>query len=873
MSAPRWARAFLHACVPQDREEDVLGDLEELHARRVIRRGAPAAWISTSAEALAVGFAFLLHRARPGERPAWLTWTEVRLALRLARKQPFLNATVIVALAVGIGLSGVAYTFASAFLFAEMPLPAGSRFVRVTARSGADGSPVTFTRGQFEALEGAAGDFEYLGVMADGRVNILDEAAGVEALAGVRLLPDAFRVLPYRPLVGRTLVPGDGAPGEPPVAVLGEEIWERRFGRDASVVGRTVDLGGVRTEVVGVLPAEAGFPNRPDVWLPFTVADLPDDTSVVGATVTFFGVLREGVPIESASARLAALAAGLEHAPSAPPLRVGVASYTDFPESGLVFLMMGGLVSVVVMVLLVIAANVGNLVSARTSGRTSELAVRTALGASRARLVGQLSLEVAVLGAAAAALGWLAMGAAMRWIASLADELPFWVADFTPGLPAAAFVATVTLLVCAVAGVVPALRATRRDPGLVLRASGRGSGGQGFALAGTAMSVLQVAISVGLMGAAVVTAKGFAGYARTPVDVPAAEILTTGVSLEGIDDLAALNARYAAIDDAVRAVPGVTGAGFATQIPRLDAPAPAVVVDPVPGEGEAVPRPAPRVEARAGFLEALGATPIAGRLLEAGDFLPGAPRVAVVNVSFVRDFLGGRNAVGRRLRIPAEGVADGAEAPWHEIVGVVKDMGLSVGDPSFAGGYYVPLRGGGWVRLVARVSGDPLAYPPLLRGAVAAVDPKLMLGRIETLEAAAADNVTALGTIGAGLGALGAVALLLSLVSIYALVSMTVSRRFGEIGVRVALGATRVDVLRAIVGRALVQTCAGAVLGIGLGLALLQADGLFVFRVPGSDPWTLPGAALLMVVAAGVAGWVPTRRALAIRPADALRSE
>ncbi|HKJ01268.1 MAG TPA: ABC transporter permease [Longimicrobiales bacterium] len=873
MSAPRWARALLRLCVPEPRLEDVLGDLDEMHHRRLAAGNRVSAWVGTSAEAVAVAAAFLRYRWRDRDRGAFLpSLPEFRLALRLARRQPVLNVTAVLALATGLGLSTGAFTLMGAFLFPTVPLPAGDRLVRFMAAPSPDDQRGRMSRARFAALKRDASVLEYLGAYRDGTLNILGED-DVEPVRGVYLSADAFRVLGYGPILGRTLLPGDALAGAPPVVVLRESLWIRRFGGDPDVLGRVLDLGGTSRQVVGVLPDDAGFPNTPDIWMPLGTDALGAEGTEGGAVagIGLWGFLRPGATPETATARIEALSVGYEQATDgALPLRFRVVPFTMVPQGGLMQALLAGMLSVIVAVLLVIAANVGNLVSARTAARRGELAVRTALGASRGRLVVQLFLEVLVLGAVAAVVAWGGTRSAMGWIARSVDEMPFWV-DFTPGPGSLTFLAASTLLACVVAGVLPALRATSDHVGATLRATAWGGGALGRG--GAAMAILQVAASVALLGTALVAVRGLDGYARAKVDVPTERILTTGfwVGGRGADSAGTLLQR---VEEATARIPGVRSVGVASALPRIDPPAPPVVVESAPGAPEGEARPAPVVQARPGFLEALGAGAVMGRLLAPEDLVPGAPRVAVVNESFVRKFLGGGNPLGRRIR-SADPRTDEAGPPlWREIVGVVPDLGLSVGDPELAAGYYVPMDDAAWVYMALHVSGDAVRFTDPLRRAVAEVAPDLILTRVHTLDRAGQENVTALGMIAAGLTVLGGMTLLLSLASTYALVAFTVSRRVREIGVRVALGASGGNVVRSVVGRASLHLAAGGALGMALGAVLLQLkSGLFVFRVPSGDPWVLPLVAALMVAAGAAASWIPALRALRISPVEALRSE
>jgi len=870
--APRFARALLRICVPAERREDTIGDLNEMHARRRRRSGALAAWLVTSTEAVAVAAGFLVQRWRDRSlRAAWLTWPEIKLALRMARKQPLLNVAALLALATGIGLAAAAFGLIEMTSLARLPFPDGDRFVLVPATDPETGGPALIHRGRYEALAGEEGAFAYVGAFADGSANILDEDGAVEAVPGAAVSADVFRVLPYRPLLGRLLVRSDGAPTAPRVVLLGEALWRRRYGADASVLGRTVDLGGTVRQVVGVLPAEAGFPNRPDVWVPLVNGE-PD----VGPGRQVFGVLRQGVTLAQAEARMAALSTGweAEHV-EAKRLRVRVRPFTEIPQESALGIFLAALLTAMLAVVLVIAANVGNLVSARTAARRSELAVRTALGAARGNLVMQLFAEVLLLGGAAAALaawGLVRLMSSMQvW---LGRDVPFWI-DLMPGPATWAFMVAVTVLACVVAGVVPALRATGGAPGEGLRSAGRG-GPPVFGRAASAVSVLQVALSVALLGAALLAVRGMQQYAARRPTVAADRILVAGVSMSRGGGPDSARAALERVERATAEIPGTGRTGFGAFIPGVEAPTAMVEVEPASGETLEEPRPAPVADVRPGYFEALGAAATLGRLLQPGDLREGAPSVVVVNASFVWKFLHGRNPLGRRVRIATSrrtyrGQTDAPE--WREIVGVVPDLGLSVGDPEMEAGFYVPLTDPVWGYLVVATTDDPGVVADRLRRSLARTEPGLLVPIVRTLDQAGSENAKTLALFGGILSALGGMALLLSLVSTYALVSFTVSRRVREVGIRVALGASRTAVLRSVAGRAAVQIAIGAIIGAPLGLLLVQMKRVFVFRVPSGEPWLLPLVALAMVGAGIVASWVPARRALGVGPAEALRAE
>ncbi len=436
--------------------------------------------------------------------------------------------------------------------------------------------------------------------------------------------------------------------------------------------------------------------------------------------------------------------------------------------------------------------------------------------------------------------------------------------------------AAVTLLACVVAGGLPALRATRGAPGDALRAGGRGSIHPVFGRAASVMSVLQVALSVALLGGALLAVRGMVLYAHQGASIPSERILVAGMSMSRSAGPDSARAALERVEAATARVPGVEHVGIASYVPGVEAPVQRVELEAGPDEAAPASRAAPVAGVRPGYFEALGATATLGRTLGPQDLIEGAPGVAVVNESFVRDFLRDRNPLGRRVRILPRQVVRGAEPTtpeWREIVGVVPDLGLSVGDPRMEAGVYVPLVDPGWVYLVFSVTDDPAGVADKVRRTLARVEPEQLVPQVLTLDEAGSENAKTLALFGGLLTALGGTALLLSLVSTYALVSFTVTRRVREVGIRVALGASRGAVLRAVTGRAAVQIALGAMLGAPLGLFLAQAKRVFVFRVPSREPWLLVLVALVMMGVGALASWLPARRALRVGPAEALRAE
>ncbi|HEX8374524.1 MAG TPA: FtsX-like permease family protein, partial [Geminicoccaceae bacterium] len=543
-----------------------------------------------------------------------------------------------------------------------------------------------------------------------------------------------------------------------------------------------------------------------------------------------------------------------------------------------------------IMLVVLICGNVALLMFARAATREGELAVRNALGASRGRIVAQLFAEALVLGGVAAAVGLGAANLGVRLLVRAFEahsgRLPFW---FHAGLSPWTVLYAVGLMVlgAAIAGVLPGLKVTR---GLQarLRQAAAGAGGLTFGGIWTAVIVAQIAVTLGFPVVAFNVARDAADTRAMVADFPAAEFLSARIAPDrepppGADtSFAAFVARRQAtareLERRLRAEPGVVGVTLAERLPRMDHPPHKIEVD---SGGAAPENPdfpggyrTSSAAVDADYFDVLGAPVRAGRAFHAGDLAPDS-RVVIVNESFVRLVLGGRNPIGRHLRDrygarnPLSG--DAEPGPWHEIVGVVPDLGMSAAtDPKVAGVYrplaadVVPLHVAVHVR-----GGDAAAFAPRLRAVAAAVDPTLRVDAVARMDTLSDPGIEFSMFWVRLLAVVSAVAMLLSMAGIYAVMSFTVARRTREIGVRVALGASRRRVVAAVFARPLAQVGLGAVAG-GV-LTVILNDG-----VDHPTPGVLAGALAYAVLMLGVcllACIVPTRRALQVQPTVALRAD
>ncbi len=886
MSSPTWSRLLLSRLLPEDRRDDVLGDFEEVHQRRARRQGAFLAWFRSSLDTLALAWTFFLYRWREQEwNGVGLTWTEVRVALRMLRRQPLLAATTILALAAGIALATTGFTLLDAITHGELPFSNGERFVRIAAHQLPEGHRSSMDWEHFLTLRDHAQSFEHLGAVRGANLNILQDDGRVDAVEGAWITPQSMTHLPYAPVLGRNFLAADGQAGALPVVLIRESLWRRLYGGAKDALGQEIDLSGARRTIVGILADSAKFPTEGEVWLPLPTASGEAATNEEAIDATVFGILASDSDLASAGTEVSAVSANLfRQRGREADLLLEVRSYVEGPREAT--LLGSVMVTVLVSILLVIAANVANLVLARTVSRRGELAMRGALGAGRWRLILQLTLEVGLLCAVASLLGLAASRATLLKMDGLMSELPFWI-DLSPSPRALLFTLGITLLACLIGGVLPARKALGRTPGRSILAGSRNTGSLGLGRLGLAMMVFEMAISVALLSAALVLAEGFDSYFDTDLELPPGQVLTAQV-WEAQASEEPTQPLWTKLEASLQRIPGTVTVGISNTLPRYDAPSRRIEIDRSEMDGRAIaagssnlldqPLNLPVAAVSRDFLPSLDAEALTGRLFRDTDFLAGAKAVAIVNQPFARKFFAEANPIGRQIR-EIDGAAGqnederAASGPWREIIGVVPDLGLSASDPERAAGLYVPLaEDPSLIYLTLRTHGDPALLSAPLRRAVVDLDPNLQLSRVQPLEEVNSEERIFLQGFSKALAAMGGLTLLLSLLGLYATISFAVAGRTREIGIRVALGASRGRVLRAVVGGTSWILAAGAALGALLGaLALRAQDSILAIRLPTDRPEIILAVVFLLLSAGILACWIPVRRALGIQPTEALR--
>jgi predicted permease len=793
---------------------------------------------------------------------------DIQSAFRRFAHRPLFAVVVIATLALGIGANTAIFSIVNALLLAPLPLPEADRLVAIRGLD-RDGRGTYPSFPDFQDLRRDARSYTAMTAFVPQSVNLTGRAEP-QRIRGGFVSESFFDVVGVRPAVGRGFRSGEDEIGAEGVCVLNHDAWQRVFGGDSSIVGRTIVLNNAPFTVVGIMPAGFRFPfDEVEVWIPHHhwPPFAPNYQNRAAPLVGPIARLGDGVSLEEARAELAAIAARLARDyPEAGEGRTLAARrlrevlVQDMESAALVLL---GAVS---LVLLIASANVANLMLAQTASRMREIATRAALGAGRGRIVRQLLTETMALwtlgGIAGVGVGWWTLDA-------LTAAAPLTL----PGGLEARLDATVlayTLAVTAVTGFVfgllPALRFSRPDVADALKEGGRGGEAAAPTRLRSSLTVAQLAVSLVLLAGAGLMLRSFGRLTQVDLGFRAEGLLTMEYRLprnkypEGAQQ-AEFHRR---VVERVRQLPGVRAATVVRALP-------------LSGNGESVafelpdrPRPSGGAALRTLLnavdpwsFETLGVPLLRGRAFESHDHAKARP-VAVVNRHMAERFWPGQDPVGRAVRLPETTVT---------IVGVVGDVKQYAADDQPQPQVYVPQEQlpNIFNTLAVRTEGDPMAQSVAVIGALRSVDRDQPVWKVRTLDSLVESSLGLHRFLMQLMAAYSLLALLLAALGLYGVVAHAVASRRHEIGIRMALGARSRDVLSLVLSRGLKLAGVGVVAGIVGALALGRVMKSILYDVSPADPLTLAVVALLLVLVAGLASYLPARRAARIDPMRALR--
>jgi len=819
---------------------------------------------------------------------------DTRYGARMLRKSPGLTAVAVLSLALGIGAISTIFSFVNGIMLRPLPYPDPERLVLLDETAFKRGSPsmgVSFPN--FLDWREQSHSFEDIACYDTGGFAIAGGGPGggaePEQLQGAFVNQGLFEILGIAPILGRTFTADEDQPDHDQVVILSYGLWQRRFGADPNVIGQTVLLNNRSRTVIGVMPKGFQFPEVAEAWGPLAL-----NTKIYTRTdhgLESIARLKPGVTLDQAQAEMIRIASNIEQqnpvtneglSVSLTSLRTGLVG--DYKKALLILL------GVVGFVLLIACVNVANLLLARATARQKEIAIRAALGANRGRIFRQLLTESLLLGLISGVLGlMLALWGLDLLLAAIPIDIPFWMKFDLDGR-VLGFTAACSVLTSFVFGTVPAIEASNPDLNETLKEGGRSASGGGRHHLRSLLVVAEIAISLVLLVGAGLMMRSFMNLQRVDAGINPEGVLTMNIALPGgrYREPEKRITFFSQLLERIRTIPGVQSAGTNSGLPLAGSNwGRSLTVEgfPVLSVGEA-----PAINhcvISSGYFHAMGIPLLKGRdfderdtrdapkvpqLTVHGESMPSSSSgVTIIDERLAREYWPDADPIGKRIRFgPPED-----NEPWHTIVGVVGEVKHQRLDASTRKSVYLPFArmpiGGS--SLAIRTSGRPESLIAAVRSQVRELDPDLPITRVMPMTEVVARSVWQPRLYTALFGVFAGVALILATVGIYGVMSYAVTQRTREIGLRMALGAQRHDVLKLVVGQGVLLATIGVGVGLAAALALTRLMSSLLFGVTATDPITFAAVSVLLAGVALGACFIPARRAAKVDPMVALRYE
>jgi putative ABC transport system permease protein len=810
------------------------------------------------------------------ESRRWLWWEEIRKDLlytvRTLRQNPLFTIAAVVTLALGIGANTAIFSVIDTALLRPLPYPEADRIVALLQGDDSNLSPPTFLEFRKESTA-----LRPLAAYNEAAFNFTQQARP-ERISGAVVTPDFFAVMGVQAQLGRTLDPKMDAPGQPRTVVLGYSLWQSRYGANADVLGQTVQIDGEPVMIVGVMPASFQYPPGCEAWKParFAVPEHPlrpyVDQSTMRDTHYFnsIGRLKPGISLAQATTESNIIARRLKQQYGSDE-EIERATLIPLHEElvGETRPALLVLLGAVALLLVIACVNVANILLARGATRQREIAIRGAMGASRARLARQFLTESLVLGLSGGGLGILLAHFSLTPLRAL---LP--VSDTPLQLDGRVLAFTAVVSVCAAVffGLFPAMQAARFDLNGVLKEGGRGSGaGPRAQRARSILVIAEVALAGVLLIGAGLLLRSFGQLLAVPEGFAARQVLSLQVSLPATQyPKPPERARFVRdVLERMRAIPGVTVAAAISRLPMN--PGNSTRSFDIKGRTSPEDQMAPDyLVATPDYFRAMGIRLVKGRAFTEHDGLS-APPVIIVNQAMARLFLGNGDPLNQFISVGG----CGNDGEWCQVVGVVDDVHQHGLDKAARPAIYVPYARDPWtfMSFVVQTGGAPGQVASAAEAAVHAVDREQAVYNVRTMDDVISKSLSPRRLRMLLIGAFAALALILACVGIYGVMAYAVVQRNREIGIRIALGASRSEVVRVVVAGALKLALAGVAIGAMLSFALTRFLAQMLFGVRPTDAGTFAGVCGLLIVMALVSSYIPAWRATRVDPLTALRME
>jgi len=806
-------------------------------------------------------------RSAPQEH-AHVLLNDLRYAMRTVRRTPAFSVAVILTVALAIGANTAIFSVVNAVILRPLPFDRPQRLVQVAEKNDAMRLPLFGAsvlnylswKEQTQTLQLAAIGFGTFALSGDGEP---------EQYTGGRISPSLMPVLGLSPVAGRAFVDEDERPGAPRVVLIGEALWKRRFGRDPAIVGRTLTLNGLDHTVVGIAPAALPVLTGGDLWAPLTID--PAKEIRLNHVITVVARLKAGATIAQAQAEMNTVGARMSRQfPEMKDWGVTIVSFYDtFVSSQLQTALLVLLVAVV-FVLLIACANIANLLLARAAAREKEIAIRTAMGASRSRLLRQLLVESLTLSSFGGAIGLVIAVWAVRVANSTLPPNLLPVPDVTVDGSVLLFAIGATVATGLLFGLAPSWRSAKSDLNAALKQAGRASSGAARPRLRNGLAAAELALATVLLIGAGLLLQTLFQLQRAQLGFEPRNLLTFQLALPSVRYAPNVGAPafYRTLIESLQTIPGVRGAAVSSGIPLGNGnytrtPVATAGTSPLPPDTEV---PIDWRIVSPGYFHVLGIPILRGRDFTDADRSSTAP-VTIVSQATARTFWGDDDPIGRTLHRRAD-------TKVFTVVGVVGDVRHSALNQEFPSLYYPSAAlVAGLMGVVVRVDGDPQAVLPIVRQKVHELDRQLPLSSVRTMDEWIANNAAQPRLNALLLGVFAVVALAIAAIGIYGVLAYSVTQRTREIGLRMALGAPRAGVLRLIIGEGMAVGIVGIAAGLAASFALSRALSSLLFAVPAHDPATFATVAAALTLVALAACAIPARRASRVDPMIALREE
>lgn len=803
---------------------------------------------------------------------------DLRFAARLLVKDPGFTAVAVLALALGIGMNTTVFTFVNAVLIRGLPFEDSHQLLHVDLRNTVTRSEFPASWPEYDEWRTRTTAFAQLGGYRPMSANVSEQGRTPDRIQAALITPNLFGMLRQQPHLGRDFNEGDGKQGATPVVLIGHDLWKNRYNSDPKIIGHVIKVNDVACTIVGVMPQGMRFPNNHDLWRPLIPTSTTDRND---RSLRIVGRLHPNATRQQAQIEFSGFARQLQqqYPDSNKDTDAQVLTFNERFNGGPIRVVFLALLGAVGFVLLIACANVANLLLSRSAKRAREIAIRFALGASRARVVRQLLIESTLLafiaGTSGLFLSWFGIRA---FDAAVADSgKPYWIV-FSMDFTVFAYMAGICLLTGILFGIAPALQVSKTNVNEILKEGGRGSsGGPRARRMRSALVVAELALTVVLLIGAGLMVRSFLKLYSIDLGLETDHLLTMRADLPAAkyDTPEKRRLQFEAILSKVQAVPGVVSASLAETIPLGGAGRANVEVDGRPAPTDAAPAQALSITITPEYFDTAGVTLRRGRTFTAVDGSEGQANV-IVNDRFVARFFPGEDPIGKRIRVKSPRSTTAQPSGWLTIVGVSPT--IRQGDPQALepdSVIYRPYRqfGYGSMVIIARTQAEPAPLTTAVRQAVQAVDPDQPVYQVRTMDEQLAQMRWPYRVFGTMFAIFALVALALSAVGIYAVTSYSVAQRTPEIGVRMALGAQPAQVWWMVLRQGLTQLGIGLGLGLVAGWFLANVLQVLVVQIPSRDPVTfatITGVLALVMILACI---VPARRATRLDPIAALRVE